>query len=163
MDSCGFPYGPQLCEIASGYSSHQLYRCIYHESWLCQLLPTQLTMRHYLVGKSSAFYTRQFGCRWPGSLNFLTERAHVFQYVCAINRPRVPQFLSNFLMQYTMTHPRFPTCPKFQIQIKVNQRAQHKSRQIFIKSPQPQAQEPAVSPGRSRSQFFHGVRVKASF
>ena len=50
-----------------------------------------------LINTTRALY-KNVDCRWPGSLNFLTERAHVFQYVCAINRPRVPQFLSNFLM-----------------------------------------------------------------
>ena len=46
-------------------------------------------------GKILCILHRQCGCRWPGSLNFLTERAHVFQYVCVFNQSKVPQFLSH--------------------------------------------------------------------
>ena len=38
---------------------------------------------------------KNVGRRWPGSLNFLTERVHVFQYVCVFNQSKVPQFLSH--------------------------------------------------------------------
>ena len=46
-------------------------------------------------GKILCILHRQCGCRWPGSLNFLTERAHVFQYVCVFNQSKAPQFLSH--------------------------------------------------------------------
>ena len=43
------------------------------------------------------------GCRWPGRFNFSEERRHVCQYVYTIIRPRVSQFLSNFLMLHACT------------------------------------------------------------
>ena len=58
-------------------------------TWYCSIL------QHFVcacVGFSQivVWYTgralyKNVGCRWLGSLNFVTERAHVFQYVCVFN------------------------------------------------------------------------------
>ena len=41
---------------------------------------------------------KNVGCRWPGSLKFLIEKAHVCHYIYGVVRSRVPQFLSSFLI-----------------------------------------------------------------
>ena len=76
------------CGSEAGKAENTMCFLMYSESILYENY--QILMCTYYIYIARALQKKNVGCRWPGTLNFLSERPYVCQYKCTIIRSRVP-------------------------------------------------------------------------